>query len=105
MQLMQVLDGYFAETTHEIIVIDLPGMAQFMKDAIWPILPERTKTKIHVLTAAEAKNHVQERCDDENASRICEVIDQNRTVNRLEACRRTWMHVVNAEGDLAPVHP
>jgi hypothetical protein len=102
-QLMQILDGYFAETTHEIIVIDVPGIAQYLKDAIWPILPERTKAKIHILTAADAKLRLQSTCDSVNASRICNVIDQNRNVRSLDARRRTWMHVVNTRGDLAPV--
>jgi len=103
LQLMQVLDGYFAETTHEIIVIDVPAMAQFLKDAIWPLLPDRTKRKIHVLKVADAKLRVQACCDNDTASRICEVMDQNRNIRRLEERRQTWMHVVNKHGDLAPV--
>jgi len=43
--LMQILDGYFAETTQEIIVIDVPAFAQFLKNAVWPIISERTKKK------------------------------------------------------------
>merc|ERR1712048_1064332 len=100
---MQILDGYFAETSHEIIVIEMPAMATFLKDAMWPMIAERTKRKVRVLSAEDAKLHVQACCDERNASRICEVMDQNRHIHSLEERMQTWMHVASKEGDLVPV--
>merc|ERR1712048_1270977 len=54
-------------------------------------------------SASDAKLHLRSHCDDYNASRICEVIDQNRQIRNFEERRRTWMHVVNSRGDMVPV--
>jgi len=94
LELLEVLEGYLAERTHQIIIIDLPGLANFLVKAVWPLVPESTKKKIKFLSAKEAKLQLPESCGDTVAHRIEEAMALNRVRNStLEQRRITWMQV------------
>jgi len=101
-QMLQAAEGYFAERMHQLIIIDMPRLAGFLKDAVWPLVPERTKQKVKFLTAREAAAYLASECPAEVSGRIVAVMDQNRdTKLSLEARRATWMRV-DARGELVP---
>jgi len=101
-QMVQSLEGYFAERLQELIIIDMPRMALALKDAIWPLVPEKTKRKVRFVTSAQAKEYIQAKCDAEVASRIRAIMEQNRNPKiSLEERKRSWMRV-NERGELVP---
>jgi len=104
-QMAQAQEGYFAERLHELIIIDMPRLATFIKDAVWPLIPQKTKCKVRFLTRDEARAHVQSVCDEATAQRICDSMTENRDPSvsfeqRLQSWRR-----VNQHGDLVPLGP
>jgi len=101
-QMLQASEAYFADRMHQLIVIDMPRLAGFLKDAVWPLVPERTRHKVKFLTAREAQAHFAGECPAEVAGRIAGAMDQNRDRQlSLEARRASWMRV-DARGDLVP---
>jgi len=95
--LLEALEGYFAERLHELIIIDMPRAATFAKDAIWPLVPSKTRQKVKFMTAQQAKVHAQGAFLPETAARVCDSIDPNRDRGlTLEQRRATWLHVDRA---------
>lgn len=91
-RLLKVLEGYFAGRLHELIVIDMPKIATFLKDAIWPVMPESTKQKVHFFSAAETITHMKEACNETVSHRIHTIMMQNRNKNNtLEERKCTWV--------------
>merc|ERR1719162_217701 len=102
LRLMQVWDGYFADTMHEVLVVDLPPWAKFLVDAVFSVVPEKTRSKVRFLSGNDAKVRLREKCDVETADRIIATMDQNRdTTNTLEERQKTWLRV-NKDGELVP---
>jgi hypothetical protein len=100
--ILKMAEGYFAERMHQLIIIDMPKMAGFLKDAVWPLLPEKTAAKVKFLTAAEAQAFVGESCPADVSGRIHSSMDQNRDSRvSLEERKRSWM-CVNEEGAVVP---
>merc|ERR1711957_224082 len=94
--------GYFAERMHKLIIVDMPRMAGFLKDAVWPLLPEKTREKVRFMTAEEARTYVRSECPSEASGRIVATMDQNRDSHvSLEDRKRSWMRV-DEHGGLVP---
>lgn len=103
LRLMQVWDGYFADTMNEVLVVDLPPWAKFLLDATFAVIPEKTRSKVKLLCGDDAKKRLRETCDVETADRIIATMDQNRNAtNTLEERQKTWVQV-NKDGELVPV--
>lgn len=97
-QLLSVLEGYFAERMHELLIIDAPRAAHFIIDAIWPVVPERTRKKVFFLSAQEALKHLAESCLAPLVEEIGAVMELNRNpACSLEERRRSWKQVDAAE--------
>jgi len=95
--------AYFAGRHHESIIIGMPRLAKALKDAVWPLVPEKTKAKIRFMSEAEAQLHIETQCDEEVAGRILAAMQQNRD-NRLslEHREKSWMRV-DEFGQLVPM--
>eukprot|EP00929_Paragymnodinium_shiwhaense_P046893 TRINITY_DN23841_c0_g1_i1.p1 TRINITY_DN23841_c0_g1~~TRINITY_DN23841_c0_g1_i1.p1 ORF type:complete len:375 (+),score=69.37 TRINITY_DN23841_c0_g1_i1:102-1226(+) len=105
MSLAEVLEGYFAETMHESIIIDegLPRVLVFIRTAVLRALPARTRAKLKFLSVEETKAHLEANCDRETAERIGAILTQNRQPGgSIEARRKTWTHLCET-GELVPV--
>jgi len=101
-KMAQSLEGYFAERLQELIIIEMPRMSLTLKDAIWPLLPEKTRNKVRFMTAEQAKEYLSGRCDQEVSSRVAAIMEQNRDSRiSLEDRKRSWMRV-NERGELVP---
>jgi len=101
-QMVQSLEGYFAERLQELIIIEMPRMALAMKDAIWPLVPEKTKRKVRFMTPVQAKEYMQAKCDSDVANRIRAIMEQNRDPRiSLEERKRNWLRVSEC-GELVP---
>jgi len=102
-RLMHVWDCVFADTMQMAFVIDLPGYAKFLTDAILASIPENLRSCIRFCTADEARLDIPRICDEETADRIIKVMNENRNTNTtLDQRRKTWM-TVTATGDVVPV--
>jgi len=100
--MVRAAEGYFAERMQSLIIIDMPRMANFLKDAVWPLLPENTKAKVKFMTLEEAKKHLKGECDKQVASRIVASMEQNRDKSlSLEDRKRSWKRV-DTHGNLVP---
>jgi len=102
---MQAQECYFAERLHELIIIDMPPVAAFIKRVVWPLVPEKTRRKVRFISVDEARLHIQTECDEATAQRVCHAIAENRDESvsfeeRLQSWRR-----VNQEGALVPLGP
>jgi len=95
--------AYFAGRHHESIIIGMPRLAKALKDAVWPLVPEKTKAKIRFMSEGEAQLHIKTQCDEEVAGRILAAMQQNRD-NRLslEHREKSWMRV-DEFGQLVPM--
>jgi len=101
-QMLQAAEGYFAERMDQLIIIDMPRLASFLKDAVWPVVPEKTKQKVKFMTAEQAKQHLGSTCPAEVSDRIAAAMDENRDSRvSLETRRAGWKRV-DASGDLVP---
>merc|ERR1719396_264320 len=90
--MLQAAEGYFAERMHQLIIIDMPRMASFLKDAVWPVVPEKTRQKVRFMTPEELREHLRENCDVGTAERVVESMEQNRDrYISLANRRKTWM--------------
>merc|ERR1719198_2239773 len=78
LQLLSVFESYFTGRMHELIVVGLPRAVIFLKDAIWPLVPERTKQKIRFLTYEEVKMAVHDFCEESVAAHIVAAMALNR---------------------------
>merc|ERR1712113_496523 len=93
-QMLQVAEGYFVERMHRLIIVEMPRMAGFLKDAMWPLVPEKTKQKIQFMTPMQAKEYLERECSAEVSDRISGVMSQNRDSRlSLQERRATWMRV------------
>jgi len=100
--ILKMAEGYFAERMHQVIIVDMPRMAAFLKDAVWPLVPEKTREKVKFMTAEEVQTHVGLHCPTEVAGRIRGSMQQNRDSSvSLEERKRSWM-CVDEHGELAP---
>jgi len=95
--------AYFAGRHHESIIIGMPRLAKALKDAVWPLVPEKTKAKIRFMSEEEAQLHIKTQYDEEVAGRILTAMQRNRE-NRLslEQRKQSWMRVREA-GQLVPM--
>eukprot|EP00444_Apocalathium_aciculiferum_P002202 CAMPEP_0183400674 /NCGR_PEP_ID=MMETSP0370-20130417/12750_1 /TAXON_ID=268820 /ORGANISM="Peridinium aciculiferum, Strain PAER-2" /LENGTH=403 /DNA_ID=CAMNT_0025582007 /DNA_START=57 /DNA_END=1268 /DNA_ORIENTATION=- len=101
-QILKMAEGYFAERMQELIIVDMPRMATFLKDAAWPVVPEKTRNKIKFMTPEQAKQNMQILFAPETSLRIAACMDQNRDQKlSLEDRQRTWMRV-DKHGELVP---
>jgi len=102
-RMIQSQEAYFAARLHETIIIGMPRMATALKDAVWPLVPEKTKAKIRFMSEEEAQLHIETQCDEEVAGRILAAMQQNRD-NRLslEQRKKSWMRV-DEFGQLVPM--
>jgi hypothetical protein len=91
MSLLRVLEAYFAERMHQLFVIDAPRSAQFLIDAVWPLVPERTRQKVAFLDADAALPRLEASCGADVFSRIRTAMHDNRDPQlSLEQRRRAW---------------
>jgi hypothetical protein len=98
--MVRAAEGYFAERMHALIIIDMPRMATFLKDAVWPLLPENTKAKVKFMTPEEAKRYLRRECDKRVAGRIVAEMEQSRDKRfSLEDRKRSWKRV-DAQGNM-----
>jgi len=98
--MVRAAEGYFAERMHAMIIIDMPRWAGFLKDAVWPLLPEKTKDKVKFMTCEEAERYFSRECDEQAAGHIRASMVQNRDSRlTLEDRKRSWMRV-DEKGDL-----
>lgn len=94
LQLLSVLEGYFAERMHELIIVDVPQVAQFLVEAIWPAVPERTRKKVFFLSAKDALLHLKESCAPALTAQIGALVERNRDpACSLEERRSDWKQV------------
>jgi len=101
-KMISVFETYFAGRMEELIIMDMPRVALSLKDALWPLLPERTKNKIKFMTVAETQQNLEGSCSDEVSSRIAAVMEQNRDRTlSLGARRQTWMQL-GEHGEMVP---
>jgi hypothetical protein len=102
--ILKAAEGYFAERMHQLIIIDMPKVAGFLKDAVWPLVPEGTKAKIRFMSAEEARTALGAEVPEKVANRIRVSMAQNRdsTVS-LEERKRSWMRV-DDHGQLVPMY-
>jgi len=101
--MMKSQESYFAERLHQLIIIGMPRMASLLKDAVWPVVPESTKSKIKFMTAEEAQQHLRQACDAEVCGRIVGAMEQNRDDRvSLEDRKRSWVRV-DESGALVPL--
>merc|ERR1719382_875706 len=77
-EMLQAAQLYFAERVHELVIVDMPRWMGLLKDAVWPMVPERTRQKVRFMTAEQAKTHVASSCPSKIAARISAAMDQNR---------------------------
>jgi len=102
---LQAQECHFAERLHELIIIDMPLIAAFIKKAVWPLIPEKTQRKIRFMPVKEARLHIQKECDEATAQRVCQAIAENRDESMsFEERLQTWRRV-NQEGALVPLGP
>jgi len=103
LKMIQSPDAYFAGRLHETVIIGMPYMAKMLKDALWHMVPEKTKAKMHFMSEEEAQLYIKTHCDEENTERIFAAMQQNRD-NRLtlEQRMKSWMRVGEA-GLLVPM--
>jgi len=105
LHIAQAQEGYFAERLHEMIVVDMPRIAVFIKEAVWPFLPARTISKVKFMTSDELRTHLWRNCEEATARRICDAMVLNRDPSvTMEERRQTWM-CVDPRGNLVPVIP
>lgn len=83
--LLRVLEAYFAERMHQLLVVDAPRSAQFLIDAVWPLVPERTRQKVAFLSADAALLRLEASCEAGVFSRIRAAMQENRDP-RLPPC-------------------
>mmetsp|Transcript_141459 Transcript_141459/g.451772 ORF Transcript_141459/g.451772 Transcript_141459/m.451772 type:complete len:426 (-) Transcript_141459:81-1358(-) len=102
LQIVKTWDSYFAERMQELIIIDTPRTAIFLKDIAWPLVPERTRNKIKFMTLEAALLQMQTEFEPQTCARITACMQQNRDRNvSLEERQRTWMRV-DKDGELVP---
>jgi len=101
-QMASTVEAYFAERMQDLVIIEMPRVAGFLKDALWPLISEKTKTKVKFLSQEQAGDYLQATCDEDVAGRILAVMAQNRDSRlSLEDRKSTWMRV-DKQGHLVP---
>lgn len=100
--LLQMLEGYFAGRLHRLIIVDMPGMANFLKDAIWPLVPAKSHEMIKFMTAEQATTYVADALEAASAARVQAAMSDNRDKRlSLDERKRTWMRM-DERGNLVP---
>lgn len=77
----QSLDSYFAERVNSIFVIDMPTVAQILWLTVRPLLPPKTRDKVHFLSSSmpEEMLCLYEYCVDEDMIKMLkELLSMNR---------------------------
>jgi len=88
---LRVLEAYFAERMHQLLIVDFPSSAQFIVDAVWPLVPESTRKKVAFLRADAALLRLEASCGADVFGRIRAVMRENRDPQlSLEQRRRAW---------------
>jgi len=100
--MLQVAEGYFVERMHRLIIVEMPRLAGCLKDAVWPLVPEKTKDKIKFMTADEAKQYLRNECSTDVSERIEGVMEQNRDRNLTLQQRMVSWTRVDELGNLVP---
>jgi len=105
LQILKMAEGYFAERMQELIIIEMPRMAMFLKDIAWPLVPEKTRNKIKFMTPEAAELQMQAQFEPRTVARITTCMQQNRDRKvSLEERKRTWRRV-DKDGELVPAFP
>merc|ERR1719465_147970 len=81
LQLISISESYFAGRMHQLIIVGFPSPAMILKNAIWPMVPERTKSKIQFLHHSEVKAVIYGLCDHSVAAKIEAAMTLNRNTN------------------------
>jgi len=98
--LLRVLEAYFAERMHQLLVVDAPRAAQFLVDAVWPMVPESTRQKVAFLSADAVLLRLEAGCGADVFGHIQMVVRENRDSRvGLEQRRRTWSQQVPVKSD------
>merc|ERR1712061_69245 len=101
-QMASTVEAYFAERMQDLVIIEMPRIASFLKDALWPLISEKTKSKVKFLNQEQAVEYLQATCDEDVSHRILAVMAQNRDSRlSLEDRRSSWMRV-DEHGRLIP---
>jgi len=101
-QMASSVEAYFAERMHMLIIVEMPRLAGFLKDAVWPLVSEKTKSKVKFMTLEQAREYLRATCDAEASNRIFAAMEENRNSRlSLEERRSNWMRV-SVKGELVP---
>merc|ERR1712113_493029 len=101
-QMAATVEAYFAERMQDLIIIEMPRVAGFLKDALWPLISEKTKSKVKFVNQEQAREYLQGACDQEVSQRILAVMAQNRDSRlSLEDRKSSWRRV-DPNGQLVP---
>jgi hypothetical protein len=57
LQMAKASDNYFAERVYKVYVIDMPSIAAFVANAVLPLLPPKTRTKVNFVRSADLPGH------------------------------------------------
>lgn len=81
----------------------MPRYAVFIKEAVWPFLPERTRNNIKFMTAEELRAHGRQSFDEATVGRLCDAMALNRDDSvSLEQRKQTWA-CVDPRGRVVPM--
>jgi hypothetical protein len=101
-QMASTVEAYFAERMQDLIIIEMPRIAGFLKDALWPLISEKTKNKVKFVNHEQAREYLQGACDQEVSERILAVMAENRDSGlSLEDRKSSWRRV-DPNGQLVP---
>jgi len=101
--ILKAAEGYFAERMQQLIIVDMPRMANFIKDAVWPLVPEKTREKVKFMTVEESQAFVGRACPEDVGLRVRGAMAQNRDSDAsLEERKRSWVRV-DKHGEVVPV--
>jgi len=100
---VDAIEGYFVGRLHKMVIIEMPGFARFLKEAVWPLLPARTKQKVLFMSYDEAAAHMRRECDAKTAERVLGAMARNRDPQVSSEDLRRACVSVNPQGEEVPV--
>lgn len=100
--MIQSQETYFCGRLHEVVIIGMPRMASLLKDAVWPVVPERTRAKVRFLAdGPQALDHLRAALEADTAERVASAMAENRDPKvTLEQRRTNWVQA-NADGSVS----
>merc|ERR1719387_480882 len=100
LELLSAFETYFAGRMHRLIVVGLPKPAMFLKDAIWPLIPDTTRQKVQLCSYEEALAAMRDVCAEPVACRIEAAMMQNRDSRNTLEERRPRLEAGSRGGSL-----